>query len=181
MRSETIRLKDKWFRFYIREEQILERVRKIADEINRDLEGKEVVFVVILNGAFVFAADLLREIHLPSCQMSFLKLSSYEGMKSTGHVKELLGVVENLEGKTVVVVEDIVDSGVTLETIVHALEKHHPAEILISALLLKPEAYQYKRHIDYVGFEIPNDFIVGYGLDYDGMGRNLKDIYQLIK
>ncbi|HDR88313.1 MAG TPA: hypoxanthine phosphoribosyltransferase [Bacteroidetes bacterium] len=179
MRSETIRLKDKWFRLYIHEEQILARVRKIAYEINRDLEGKEVMFVVILNGAFVFAADLLREIHLPSCQMSFLKLSSYEGMQSTGHVKELLGVEENLEGRTVVVVEDIVDSGVTLETIVNTLEKHRPAEILISALLLKPEAYQYKRHIDYVGFEIPNDFIVGYGLDYDGVGRNLRDIYQL--
>ena len=179
MRSETIRLKDKWFRLCIHEEQILERIRKIAYEINKDLEGKEVMFVVILNGAFMFAADLLREIHIPSCQMSFLKLSSYEGMQSTGQVKELLGVEENLEGKTVVVVEDIVDSGVTLETIVTTLEKHHPAEILISALLLKPEAYQYKRHIDYVGFEIPNDFVVGYGLDYDGYGRNLRDIYQL--
>ncbi len=181
MDLENVRLKDREFKPYLREDQIIERIREMAAAMTRDLKGKEVVFLVVLNGAFLFAADLIRRIRLTSCEVSFLKLSSYKGTKSTGTIRELFGINEVLEGKSVVIVEDIIDTGSTLESILHNLERFHPVEVKTSTLLFKPGAYSRKHDIDYVGFEIPNDFIVGYGLDYDGLGRNLRDIYQVIE
>ncbi len=148
--------------------------------MNKDLKGKDPLFIVILNGAFVFAADLLKNINI-NCQISFLKVASYHGTTSTGTIRDLIGIDEDLKGKTLVVVEDIVDTGLTLEHISKLLKKHKPAEIKIATFLFKPEAYKKKLTIDYIGMKIPNEFIIGYGLDYNGYARNLKDIYVLAK
>ena len=155
------------------------QIERIADEINSDLKDKAVVFVVILNGAFMFASDLYKLITLDS-RISFLKLASYQGTTSSGQVKQLIGLNESLKDKTVVVVEDIVDTGHTLNSIIKQLKGFDPNDIKIASLLFKPDSFQYKYKIDYLGFSIPNDFIVGYGLDYDGFGRNLDSIYTII-
>jgi hypoxanthine phosphoribosyltransferase len=152
----------------------------MADEINRDFAGREVVFLGILNGAFLFAADLFKRINLKA-RISFVKLASYEGTKSSGSVKELIGWNEDIKDKQIIVIEDIVDTGYTLERIVGELSIRNVAGIKIATLLFKPEAYKKKIPVDYIGFEIPNDFVVGYGLDYDGYGRNLPSVYTLIK
>ena len=157
-----------------------ERIKELADKINKDLAGKDVVFLGILNGAFLFAADLFRHISL-QCRISFVKLASYEGTSSSGSIKELIGWNEDIKNKTIVVVEDIVDTGNTLERIVDELVIRKAAEIRIATMLYKPAAYTKTIPLDYVGFEIPNDFVVGYGLDYDGYGRNLPSVYTLIK
>ena len=148
-------------------------------QINKDLTGKDVVFLGILNGAFLFAADLFRRIELQA-RISFVKLASYEGTSSSGTIKELIGWNEDIKNKSVVIVEDIVDTGNTLERIVDELVMRKAAEIRIATMLFKPAAYTKKIPLDYVGFEIPNDFVVGYGLDYDGYGRNLPSVYTLI-
>lgn len=172
----TIDIKDKTFETLIPEEEILRRVKVVADKISNDLKGKNPLLLGVLNGSFIFAADLMRMLTIES-EISFVKMSSYEGTESTGNVKKLVGLNENIEGRTVVIVEDIVDSGLTMERMLEYLKDFKPADIRICTLLLKPENLKRKLDIDYVAMEIPNDFIVGYGLDYDGLGRNLRDIY----
>jgi hypoxanthine phosphoribosyltransferase len=176
---KEIRILDKKFKELITEEAIKTRVEELASQLNKDLEGKDVVFLGILNGAFLFAADIFRRINL-EVRISFVKLASYEGTSSSGSIKELIGWNEDIKNKTVVVIEDIVDTGNTLERIVDELVIRKAAEIKIAAMLYKPAAYKKNIPVDYVGFEIPNDFVVGYGLDYDGYGRNLPSVYTLI-
>lgn len=175
---KEIRVLDKKFREFIPERDIKERIVKIADEINKVFAGKEVFFLGILNGAFLFAADLIRNIDLKA-RISFVKLASYEGTDSSGRIKELIGWNEDIRNKYVIVIEDIVDTGNTLERIVDELVIRKPSEIKIATLLLKPDAYKKDITIDYIGFKIPNDFVIGYGLDYNGYGRNLPSIYML--
>ena len=175
---KEINILDKKFREMITEEVILKRIDELAEEMNRDLKNKDVVFLGILNGAFLFAADLFRRLQIEA-RISFVKLASYHGTASQGVIKELIGWNEDIRNKTVVVIEDIVDTGITLERIVDELIIRKASEIKIASLLYKPDAYKKDIHLDYVGFEIPNDFVVGYGLDYDGYGRNLNDIYQI--
>ena len=177
---KEVQLKDKRFRIDINGDEILKQVSRVAAEINHDMDGKKPVFLVVLNGAFMFAADLLKNIDI-DCEVSFVKLASYQGTESTETVKELIGLNEDLAGRTVVVVEDIVDTGITMENIIADLLKLKVAEVRIATLLFKPQAFQKDFKIDYIGMDIPNDFIVGYGLDYDGLGRNLKDIYKIIE
>ena len=171
---------DREFSVYITEDEIQSRVTALAEKINEDLKGKDVLFFGVLNGVFLFAADIFRQITLES-QVSFIKLASYDGTSSTGKIKELIGWNEDITGKTVIVLEDIVDTGATLERVIGELRLRKAADIKICTLLFKPEAYTRDIPIDYIGFEIPNNFVVGYGLDYDGYGRNLKAIYKLTK
>ena len=175
---DSIKVHNKRFKISIPSQQIQMAVERIAKSINIELSDKQVVFVAILNGAFLFASDVFRRITF-NAEISFLKLSSYEGDTSTGHIKTLVGMDHELKGKTIVVLEDIIDTGHTLQEILKQLDGHHPAEIKIASLLFKPDACQYPFKIDYIGFEIPNDFIIGYGLDYNGLGRNLEDIYTI--
>ena len=172
----TIDIKDKTFETSITEEEIQQRVKAVAEKMNNDLKGKNPLLLGVLNGSFIFAADLMRMLTI-DCEISFVKMSSYEGTSSTGNVKKLVGLKENIEGRTIVIVEDIVDTGLTMEQMIKYLKEFKPAEIHICTLLLKPENLKRKLDIEYVAMEIPNDFIVGYGLDYDGLGRNLRDIY----
>jgi hypoxanthine phosphoribosyltransferase len=176
---EIIQVHDKKFRLSITEAEIQKEVSRIASEMNRDLAGRDPVFLGILNGAFMFAGDLYKQLSFP-CQITFLKLASYSGTYSTGSVKQLIGISQDLQGRVVVVLEDIVDTGVTLETIIRQLSGYQPSEIKVATLLHKPEATLTEVKLDYVGMEIPNDFILGYGLDYDGYGRNFKEIYQMV-
>jgi hypoxanthine phosphoribosyltransferase len=176
---KEISILDKKFRELITEESLQDRIKELARQVNNDLTAKEVVFLGILNGAFLFAADLFRHIDLQS-KISFVKLASYEGTKSSGTIKELIGWNEDIKGKTIVVIEDIVDTGNTLERIVDELIIRKVKEVRIATMLFKPAAYTKDIPLDYIGFEIPNDFVVGYGLDYDGYGRNLPSVYTLI-
>ncbi|MCF0194653.1 MAG: hypoxanthine phosphoribosyltransferase [Bacteroidaceae bacterium] len=175
---ETITIKDKQFAVSIPEKEILRQVARVAAEINRDYKGETPVFLAVLNGSFIFAADLLREISLP-CEIHFVKLASYEGVHTTGAIKELIGLATDITDRPVIIVEDIVDSGTTMAHMLDTLRKHNPKSIDICTLLLKPGALQVQLDIRYCALEIPNDFIVGYGLDYDGFGRNTRDIYTL--
>ena len=171
---------DKKFREFISEQAIQKRINELATQINNDFAGKEVVFIGILNGAFMFAADLFKKIDLKA-RISFVKLASYQGTSSSGAIKELIGWNEDIKNKNIVVTEDIVDTGSTLERIVDELVIRKVAGIKIAAMLLKPAAYTKEIPIDYIGFEIPNDFVVGYGLDYNGYGRNLPSVYTLVR
>ena len=171
---------DREFSVYITEDEIQSRITALAEKINEDLKGQDVLFFGVLNGVFLFAADIFRQINL-DCQVSFIKLASYDGTSSTGKIKELIGWNEDITGKTVVVLEDIVDTGATLERVIGELKLRKAAEVKICTMLFKPEAYTKDIPIDYIGFEIPNNFVVGYGLDYDGYGRNLRAIYKLTK
>ena len=171
---------DKTFVTSIPEAEILKQVKAVAGQINRDFAGKNPLLLAVLNGAFVFAADLVREITIPS-EISFVKLASYQGTTSTGTIKEVIGINEDLTGRHVIIVEDIVDTGLTMKRMVETLGTRHPASISICTLLVKPDKLQVPLDIKYCALEIPNDFIVGYGLDYDQHGRNLRDIYTLVK
>lgn len=175
-----IQVLDKKFVSYISEEHIHEAILEMARKINEDYRGKEVIFLGILNGVFMFASDLIKNIEL-DCQISFLKLASYDGTSSSGKVKRLIGINEDLKGHIVIILEDIVDSGFTLDHIMKQLRGYEPDEIKIATLFFKPKAYKMDIPVDYVGMEIPNSFIVGYGLDYNGFGRNLKGLYKLIE
>ena len=177
---KEILILDKRFREYLTERAIQKRIEELAQQMNADLTDKEVVFLGILNGAFLFAADLFRRINFPS-RISFVKLASYQGTSSSGSIKELIGWNEDIKNKTIVIVEDIVDTGNTLERIVDELVIRKATEVKVAAMLFKPAAYTKNIHLDYIGFEIPNDFVVGYGLDYDGFGRNLTSVYSLIQ
>ena len=175
---KTIQVNDKKFSLYIPENEIKEQVKKVAAAMNEELAGKKPLFIVVLNGAFMFAADLLREIDIP-CEVSFVRVSSYEGTTTTGNVKELIGLNENIEGRTLVVVEDIIDSGITMREMLRMLNEKNPADVRVASLFVKPDNLQVKLDIHYSCFDISNDFIVGYGLDYDQSGRNLSEIYKI--
>lgn len=174
---QQIKIQDKTFEISILHEEIRASIRKVAMKINSELKGKTPIFVCILNGSFMFASDLLKEITLP-CEVSFVKMASYQGVKSSGIVKELIGFNESLKNRTIIIVEDIVDSGNTMNLIMDKLNELGVEDVKIATLLLKPDAYKKDIPLDYVGMSIPDDFIVGYGLDYNGQGRNLKDIYK---
>ena len=173
-----IKLKDKIFETSIPEAEILKRIKVDADKINKDMEGKNPLLLAVLNGSFVFAADLMRMLTIP-CEISFVKLASYQGTTSTGVIKEVFGINEDLNGRTVIIVEDIVESGLTMKRMIETLGTRNPESIHICTLLLKPDRLTVPLNVEYAVMEIPNDFIVGYGLDYDQQGRNLRDIYTL--
>lgn len=175
----SIQIKDKRFTISITEEQILKEVDRVAQEINRDLKEKNPLFLSVLNGSFMFTADLMKRINIP-CEISFVKLASYQGISSTGKITEVIGINEDISGRCVVIVEDIVDTGFTMQRLLETLGTRNPKEIHIASLLVKPEKLQVPLNIEYAAMNIPNDFIVGYGLDYDGLGRNYKDIYTVI-
>ena len=177
---ETLQIKDKKFAVSIPEAEILRQVKRVAGEINRDLAGSNPLFLAILNGSFVFAADLMREIKL-AAEISFIKLASYEGTSSSGTVCEMIGLNTDVAGRDVVIVEDIVDSGLTMKHVTEMLARRAPRSISICTLLVKPGNLKVDLDIPYKCFSIPNDFIVGYGLDYDGYGRNTRDIYTVIE
>ena len=173
-----IKLHDKTFNTYLSEQEIQEKVKGIADQLNLDYKDKRPLFIAILNGSFMFAADLFKYLTIDA-EISFIKLASYKGMKSSGNVITAIGLEMDLYGREVVIVEDIVDTGKTLHQFLPKLDHQQPKSLKIAALLHKPEATQYQLKIDYLGFSIPNKFVVGYGLDFDGLGRNYKEIYQL--
>lgn len=173
-----IKILDKTFRTFIPEDKIQQRVKAVAEKLNEDMEGKNPLLLAVLNGSFIFAADLMRNITIP-CEISFVKLASYQGTTSTGKIKEVIGLNEDLTDRTVVIVEDIVDTGTTMKQMIESLGTRNPKSIHICSLLVKPDKLQVPLNIEYVAFEIPNDFILGYGLDYDRQGRQLRDIYVL--
>jgi len=173
-----VKIKDKMFETSIPEAEIKERVKALAEQISKDMEGRNPLLLAVLNGSFIFAADLMREMTIP-CEISFVKLASYEGTTSTGKIKEVIGINQNLTGRTVIIVEDIVESGLTIKRMIESLRTRNPESVHICTLLLKPERLKASLDIEYVAFSIPNDFILGYGLDYDQQGRNLKDIYTI--
>lgn len=177
---KEIRVKDKDFSLFIPQEQIMKEIDRVAQQMSEDLAETNPLFLCVLNGAFMFASELMKRISSP-LELSFVKLSSYQGVSSTGAIKQLLGINENIEGRTVVIVEDIVDTGYTMQALIQQLQQHNPKEVKIATLLHKPEALKVNLTIDYVALEIPSDFIVGFGLDYDGYGRNLPDIYKIIE
>jgi hypoxanthine phosphoribosyltransferase len=179
MENSTVTLKDKDFKPFMTASEIAEINKALGDKINKDFEGKEVLFLAILNGSFMFAADLMRNITVKNT-ISFVKVASYEGMSSSGTVKKLIGLMDSLENRHVVIIEDIIDTGNTLDKLLPTLEAENPASLSLCSLLFKPEAFKASFDIQYIGKSIPPKFIVGYGLDYDGYGRNLPDIYQLV-
>jgi len=172
----VIKVHDKSFRPFIPFEKIEEQVKRIAFEINRDLEGQKPLFLAILNGSFMFAADLLKHIDL-NCEISFVKLASYSGTQSTENVRQLIGFDEDIYGKTIVVIEDIIDSGLTMERVLEQLKDLGAHDVKVATLLFKPNAFKRDYDVHYKGFDIGNEFIIGYGLDYNRQGRNLKDIF----
>ena len=177
---KRIKVWDKEFEISITEGEIQQAVKKMADQMRSELEGKDVIFLCILNGSFIFSADLMKELELSDAEITFLKLASYSGTQSSGNLKELIGLNENLQGRNVVILEDIVDSGFTITDVIRQVKEKGAAEVKVATFLFKPAALKTDVKLDYIGLEIPNDFIVGYGLDYDGRGRNLEDIYTLV-
>ena len=175
-----VKIKDKTFQTSITEAEIKQRVKELAAKLSNDLKGKNPLLLGVLNGSFIFAADLMREMTIP-CEISFVKLASYQGITSTGKVHEVLGINENLSGRDVVIVEDIVDTGRTMRQMVESLGTRNPASIHICTLFVKPDKLEEPLDIEYAAFSIPNDFIVGYGLDYDQQGRWLKEIFTLVE
>lgn len=175
----TIAIHDKQFKLEFSEAEILKAVKAVADKINHDFKGQEPLFVAVLNGSFMFASDLMKQIILP-CAITFTKMASYEGVSSTGKVNELIGLNTDLTGRDVIIIEDIVDTGNTLQKLHKLMLEKGASSVKIASLLFKPMAYRYDLPVDYVGITIANDFIVGYGLDYNDLGRNLKDIYKVI-
>lgn len=174
----TVKIKDKEFTIMIPSDKIQLRVQAIADRINEDYTNKQPLFLGVLNGAFLFMADLFKKINL-ECELSFIRVSSYSGTASTGHVKSVMGLNESVSGRHIIIVEDIIDTGDTANYLLEELKKHTPASVSIATILFKPTALKHDIKPEYVGFEIPPAFVVGYGLDYDGLGRNLNDIYVL--
>ena len=176
---QTITLDDRSFRPYITEAQILQAVSKIVDEINRDYKDKCPLIIPVLNGSFMFASDLMKQLTC-QCEISFIKASSYQGTSSSGRLTSLIGLGDNISGRDIILLEDIIDTGHTLSRILPSINELKPASVRVATLLFKPKALKADLSIDYIGIEIANEFIVGYGLDYNGLGRNLKEIYQEI-
>lgn len=177
---KKVKILDKEFKMAIPAATIKQAIDQVAMQINNDYFEDEILFLSILNGSFMFASDLVKRIK-PLCQLSFVKLSSYNGDSSSGTFKQLIGLNEDIKGRKVIVIEDIVDSGATIEMVVKQLKALQPESVKIATLLFKPQSYLKNLQIDYVGLEIPGDFLVGYGLDYNGYGRNFEDIYSIIK
>lgn len=178
--EQTILVKDKIFRKFISSDDIQKAISEIATAVNRDAKDENPLFLIILNGAFMFAGDLMKMINFP-CNISFVKLASYAGTQSTNKITELIGLTETIKDRSIIIIEDIIDTGKTLEVLLEKLKDQGAGKIRIAALLHKPDAFQSDYPIDYVGMKIPNDFIVGYGLDYDGYARNLPDIYKIVQ
>lgn len=175
-----VKLKDKSFKISITEAEIKERIKAVAQQMSKYLECKNPLLLGVLNGSFIFAADLMREMTIP-CEISFVKLASYQGTTSTGKIKEVFGINEDLTNRTVVIVEDIVESGLTMKQMIESLGTRNPESIHICTLFFKPCKLKEDIHPEYVVFSIPDDFIVGYGLDYDQQGRGLKDVYTIVE
>ena len=175
--DEKVKIEGISFEPFLKEDEIKKEVKRVAAELRKDLEGKNPLFICVLNGAFIFAADLIREIGLNDATINFVRYKSYEGTESTGTVKQIVGLNEDIEGKDVVIIEDIVDTGITANLMVTDLKKRNPASVRFVTLLHKPESSRTGFKPDYIAFSIPSNFIVGYGLDLDGKARNLKDIY----
>lgn len=174
----TVKIKDKEFELFLTQETIEKAIGEIAEKLNKDLADKDPLFICVLNGSFMYASELMKRINIP-CEVSFVKVSSYKGTISTEKLKEIYGLEEDIKGRTIVVVEDIVDTGHTMSLMLEQLVCDEPKEIFVTTMLLKPDALKVPVQLDYVALEIPSDFIVGYGLDYDGYGRNLPDIYKI--
>ena len=177
---ETIKVLDKEFKLYIPQEEIERVIKRIANQINEDYKGKSPLFLVMLNGAFMFASQLFKELDI-DCETSFVKYSTYNGTQSTCEAKELIGLNSSLEGRDIIIVEDIVDSGFTMNCLLHKLHAMKVSSIKISTLFFKPNAFKFDYKIDYVGMDIDNEFIVGYGLDYNEHGRNYASIYKVVE
>ena len=175
----SITLHDKSFEIYLPEEKILQAVQRVAGHINSDYQDKTPLFLAVLNGAFMFSADLLKEITIP-CEIAFIRVSSYEDMHSTGQVKEVIGLKENIKNRHVIILEDIVDTGYTIHALRQNLMAKEPASLEVTALLQKPDCLKHPLEVKYLCHTIPDDFVVGYGLDYNGLGRNLRDIYKVL-
>ena len=178
--ENTLKVHDKEFKLYITAEKIQQQIFSMGEKINQRFANTDPLFLAILNGSFMFASDLMKQVCIPS-EISFVKLASYQGTQSTGQVKTLVGLDINIQNRTVIILEDIVDTGKTLSEFLPVLKGFQPKEILIASLLFKPAALKHDIKVDYSCFEVPNDFLVGYGLDYDGHGRNLPSIYQLVQ
>ncbi len=176
--KKRIKVNDKYFVKYIESEKIHDAVKKIASDIYDDFALKNPLFLCVLNGSFMFSADLMKE-YQGVCEISFIRLSSYKGTQTTEEVKTLIGLTDNITDRHVVILEDIIDSGITIKHLLEDLKQYNPATLKVASLLFKPEALRTDIHPDYIGLEIPRDFIVGYGLDYNGFGRNLADIYKI--
>ncbi len=174
-----VKVHDKSFEIYLSEETILKRIKELGAQINKDYADKRPFFVAILNGSFMFASDLFKQLTIDA-ELCFIKLASYKGMRSSGNVVTSIGLDDDLFGKDVIIVEDIVDTGKTLHNFLPRLLHQQPRSLKIATLLHKSEATQFPLTLDYIGFDIPNKFVVGYGLDYDGLGRNFKEIYQVV-
>lgn len=179
MNPDHISLHNKQFEPYLTASQLATAIQEVAGRINQDYAGQQPMFVAVLNGSFMFVADLLKQISL-DCEVCFIRVASYAGTSSTGEVKEVLGLTENLTGRPVVILEDIVDTGHTMRMLLDTLAAKQPASLEVATLFMKPECLQHELAIRYVGLSIPNDFIVGYGLDYDGLGRNYPDVYKVV-
>ncbi|MFN4083042.1 MAG: hypoxanthine phosphoribosyltransferase [Bacteroidia bacterium] len=173
---ENVVIENKTFEIYIDEQRIREKVKFLADSINLDYINSEVLFIGVLNGSFIFAADLIRHIHI-NHTIEFVKVASYTGTQTSGEVKNLIGLSKNIKGKNIVIIEDIIDTGITLKAIVDNLQSFEPNKISLCSLLIKPKMHKVNIKADYEGFVIPDKFVVGYGLDFNGKGRNLKHIY----
>ncbi|MDR3350541.1 MAG: hypoxanthine phosphoribosyltransferase [Prevotellaceae bacterium] len=177
---KRVKLHDKEFEIAIRYDQIQTAIGVVAQRIREDMKDEHIpVFLSVLNGSFMFTADLLKQMDF-NCEVSFVKLASYSGAASTGKVQELLGLDIDISGRTVIIVEDIIDTGQTIAGLFKKLKRHHPKQIKVATFLYKPDAYKQTIPLDYIGIRIPNDFIVGYGLDYDQLGRNLRNIYKIV-
>ena len=174
-----VKIKDKTFETSMTEAEIKQRVKELAQQMSRDLEGKNPLFLAVLNGAFIFAADLMREMTIP-CEISFVKLASYQGTTSTGTIHEVIGINEDLSGRAVVIVEDIVESGLTIKRMMEQIGTRHPASVQVCTLFFKPELLKEDLKLDYVAFSILDDFLLGYGFDYDQQGRRIKYLYTLV-
>ena len=177
---KQVKVNGKTFGISIPEAEIKKRVKALAEQISHDMEGKNPLFLGVLNGAFIFAADLMREMTIP-CEVSFVKLASYQGTTSTGKVSEVLGINEDLTGRHVIIVEDIVDTGLTMKRMIESLGTRNPASVSVCSLMVKPDKLEVELDLKYVAFKIPNEFILGYGLDFDQAARGLKDIYTLVQ
>ena len=179
MNPDYISLHNKQFKPYLSAARLAAAIQDLAAQLNQDYAAKTPMFVAVLNGSFMFAADLLKALHIP-CEVSFIRVTSYQGTSSTGKVQEVLGLTEEVAGRHLVILEDIVDTGHTMRMLLDTLAARQPASLEVATLFLKPECLQHELPIRYVGLSIPNDFIVGYGLDYDGLGRNYPDVYQAV-